>query len=139
MKTIKLSEIPAPYLSDGTIAIRIVDPMVKNIVLAKCEELGWLWMNGYRSTDPYCAGHLFEWLTLGQVKEQYNRLYYSFVVPIGMIGFIVDIEQKVEIKYFSNIDLKTVNSVSSATNCASCGGQLKEPYPGLKHCSKCEP
>jgi hypothetical protein len=38
-----------------------------------------------------------------------------------------------------SVDLKTANSVSSATNCISCGGQLKEPYPGLKHCPKCEP
>ena len=36
-------------------------------------------------------------------------------------------------------DLKVANSAIDAISCASCGGQLKVPYPGIKHCPKCEP
>jgi hypothetical protein len=34
--------------------------------------------------------------------------------------------------------LKVKNSSPEATKCASCGGKLKEPYPGIKLCPKCE-
>jgi len=44
-------------------------------------------------------------------------------------------EETIQIIY----DLKTLNSSPSAHNCAKCNGQLKEPYPRLKHCPKCEP
>jgi len=39
-------------------------------------------------------------------------------------------------------DLKTANTRSEITQCAACGGPLKNPMPwipSLKHCPKCEP
>lgn len=38
----------------------------------------------------------------------------------------------------SAIDLKTLNSAPSAVKCAACGGDLKEPYPRIKFCPRCE-
>lgn len=34
--------------------------------------------------------------------------------------------------------LKELNSKPEATNCASCNHKLKEPYPFIKFCPKCE-
>lgn len=36
-------------------------------------------------------------------------------------------------------NLKERNMAPDATICYNCNGKLKEPYPGLKHCPKCEP
>lgn len=36
-------------------------------------------------------------------------------------------------------NLKTANMRPNATECAACGSLLKEPWPRLKHCPKCEP
>lgn len=35
--------------------------------------------------------------------------------------------------------LKERNMAPKATVCCKCGGKLREPYPGLKHCPVCEP
>jgi hypothetical protein len=34
-------------------------------------------------------------------------------------------------------DLKILNSDGRST-CAACGGQIKEPYPGIRYCPVCE-
>jgi hypothetical protein len=41
---------------------------------------------------------------------------------------------------FENKDdtLKHLNSRDNATHCAQCGEKLKEPYPRIKFCSRCE-
>jgi hypothetical protein len=36
-------------------------------------------------------------------------------------------------------DLARLNKEPGRTTCASCGGYLKEPWTGLKHCPVCEP
>lgn len=36
-------------------------------------------------------------------------------------------------------DLARLNKESNRNTCAACGNQLKEPWPGLKHCPVCEP
>ena len=36
-------------------------------------------------------------------------------------------------------DLARLNKEPNRSACASCGGQLKEPWAGLKHCPVCEP
>jgi len=37
------------------------------------------------------------------------------------------------------LDLKVANSKPDAVSCASCGGWLRSPYPGIKYCPICEP
>lgn len=37
------------------------------------------------------------------------------------------------------VDIKSINMKPESLTCFLCGENLKEPYPGLKHCPKCEP
>ena len=37
------------------------------------------------------------------------------------------------------LDIKAANSCPEATNCAKCGGPLKQPWPDVKFCPVCEP
>lgn len=60
--------------------------------------------------------------------------------------FKINVEQIIRFiddeEYDENIsldELKVRNSHPSAKNCARCGGELKNPLPGIKFCPICEP
>jgi len=138
-KVITLQEIP-PLPSDGTIAIK-VDKETLFKVLERCEELGWKWSSGRKATSPSGGVSGFDkWICLG-CHYNFDRavLYcistnkldiYKMKPHIVLIG-----------ESICTVDLKAANTNSSATNCASCGHQLKNPVPGwdrMKYCPKCE-
>jgi len=58
----------------------------------------------------------------------------GFGFPDGAPLFVA-----VNVKPAVSVSLRVANSSPDAVSCASCGGQLKVPYPGIKHCPKCEP
>ena len=60
-------------------------------------------------------------------------------VEDGKISSIWIIVDEGQIAKPDSGSLKVANSRPDAKACASCGGLLKEPWPGLKHCPKCEP
>jgi hypothetical protein len=85
--------------------------------------------------DPRCGPHFVD------LKE---RCFIYWHIDSGWSAFVNGAVLVLGNRSQSQIilkqmDLKTANSNPSATNCVKCGSKLKEPYPGLKHCPKCEP
>jgi hypothetical protein len=136
MEQLTIDDIPSPKIikkSGKRICFVVHNPKV----FKKLEELGWYWLANGAPSD-YCPQPPVK-IFLG--KD--GRLSFSptnvgtYVAPDNPIEF-----ELIEITSNSNslqINLKQLNSSPSSFNCASCGAQLKEPYPGLKHCPKCEP
>jgi hypothetical protein len=139
MKTIKLEDIPTPGQSAGNIALEI-KPDIEQKVLERCEELGWLWygIDTKATQVKFSISFPIWWLCLGYHKRKiFDKLFWDTTLEDDLIG-LVPIEDQSGMMV-TTYDLKTANSNPSATNCVKCGSKLKEPYPGLKHCPKCEP
>jgi hypothetical protein len=141
-KVITLQEIPPPPF-DGTIAIK-VDKETYYKVLERCEELGWKWASGRKATEgpagcEVVASFSDRWLCLGCSEHKISDLYVLQTRDLEkgcMKPYIVFFSKSI-----CTVDLKAANTNPSATNCASCGHQLKNPVPGwdrMKYCPKCE-
>jgi hypothetical protein len=136
----KLEDIPPPELSDGTKAIK-VEPGTIDKVLVRCEELGWLWASGHPPTKYIPKKG---WLLLGSTCEGDKKylLYNSCALDRYSQYYIFEGKTvSLIVKPMKALILKNENTKQNATNCASCGGKLKDPGMGplYKHCPKCEP
>ena len=142
METIKLSEIPLPSQSDGTVAINIIDTVIRSEVFKKCEELGWMWITGMSPTSVI-SDKIFDWLGLGHIKpgNRKDRLYSSPDSKEWSKLYTIATDQETSVKFLDKTILKTSNTRPQATHCAKCHGRLKDPGMGplYKHCPKCEP
>jgi hypothetical protein len=144
--SIALSEFPKPDQADQKLIILLDNENVMATVLQRCEELGWRWMGGnelatqFTPTIPkfirlgffYPSSPSFRLLCLYNLHQQSWLEKEGF--RIYNIAF-VDSGPKI-------INLKAENTKLGATACASCGGKLKNPMPGMlrfQHCPVCEP
>jgi hypothetical protein len=104
-------------------------------VFKKLKELRWYWLANGESTDwhPQLPVKIF----LGRNGRLTFCLDLFYIASDNPVEFeLVEIASN---SNFSKANLKQLNSSPGSTNCASCGGLLKEPWSNIKHCPKCEP
>jgi hypothetical protein len=136
METIAICNLPDAKTYNPNIKVcLILDEKVISKTISKLKELGWD-LSGNLSEislkDKYDAGFKLWLHSFGNVchsRLEYRDSDYNEFEVVDIIS-----PQK-------TINLKTANTSPSATNCASCGGKLKDRGMGLayKHCPKCEP
>jgi hypothetical protein len=137
METIKLSEIPKAKEhrhSDGKICLVLCENVI-SITISKLKELGWVLNISEEELKTRYGNEFKLWL------QDYYLVYHSsrsvFIDNSWHYCEVIDVVASPQ----KTINLKTANTFFSATNCASCGGKLKDPGmgPTYKHCPKCEP
>jgi hypothetical protein len=139
METIAICDFPKADYNQKIILI--IAKEIESKVLIKLEELGWVWSGSHlRPTmynprdDGWTYGNSFKIWLRDDCCLYHSNLKYT--EKLWNEFEVVDI-----ISPQKTINLKTANISPSATNCASCGGKLKDPGMGplYKHCPKCEP
>jgi hypothetical protein len=132
METIILCDLPAPNGTKKNICL-IFDDEITLKVLAKLEELGWVWNGRGMKPTQYLPPHPFKiWLYESEICQSFLNRSTAGWIELKIVD-VVSLQK--------TINLKTANTSPSATNCVSCGGKLKDPGMGplYKHCPKCEP
>jgi hypothetical protein len=139
MKTINLEDIPAPGVTGASMrgTALVFNEELKLKVLTKLDKLGWVWC-GAGGEKIFNYSPPIHHFNIG--LYELNICYY----PVGYKNWFENWEEFKVIDIMSSknpINLKAANTSSLATNCASCGGKLKDPGMGpiYKHCPKCEP
>jgi hypothetical protein len=143
LSTISLDDLPRPDQTDGKLIILLENDVTMNLILQRLEELGWTWINGGElptEYKPHSRGKIqvgYFCKIAGKRVLAMNFLDQETLTKDGFYVYRLATTHRTKV-----VDLKVENTKLGATVCASCGGKLKNPMPGMlkfQHCPVCEP
>lgn len=133
--------------------IRPKPPLPGELILCKRDNYYWLVLSSRGCGKAIMISLMACPLPIGLTEEAVTKYLLSDeICRKGEDGWqppsseIIQLADKYLAKYgcdtpaatLPTYDLKTENSKPERTKCFSCSGELKEPYPGIKFCPKCE-
>lgn len=115
--------------------INIQTQAESDLVMEKLEELGWLIAYRYKPTSvAYLRSEYWLHLKEGNLTIKVKPEYGYSILDLHTLPA----EKFEALPAVVPADLKSLN-MDGREKCASCHSFLKEPYPGLRHCPRCEP